>query len=489
MDKPVILCLNEDPALLAALNTGLSGEFQLESAAPADAAGAVERVFQSGRDVALVLVNGAPAPFALPALTLPESKDPATLRQAVREELLERKYQAMYERAETLESMNDVGVTLSGSFDIKEILATMHDAAGKIASADGVDVLYFGCSTIHSRALWHPAEPSRENIDATTRLELLELATRSGDSAPALGADGRQAFPISYQDEQLGVLFVSSGAEPGMDTTRLLSILTLQAATALRNIHLTQERIQFERLSAIGRMIGSVVHDFRGPLTALRGFAGMLTNQKLNSDDRASYGQYMVEECDRLNGMVEELLEFTRGGNFTLKPERTELGSYIDAVAERMRVQFGSRFAIELKLDYGGPVHIDPQRMERALWNLATNAVQAMPKGGRLVIRSVPAAKGMVLSIEDNGPGIPVDVRHRIFEPFFSFGKSEGIGLGMLIARKIVEAHGGTLEVESSADGGTAVHLRLPVQDNGIAREWVEAEALDPAREPQISKA
>ena len=85
---------------------------------------------------------------------------------------------------------------------------------------------------------------------------------------------------------------------------------------------MTQERIHFERLSAVGRMIGSIVHDFRSPLTALRGFAGMLTNLELADRDRLAYGRYAVEECDRLNDMVQELLEFTRGGRFELVPTR-----------------------------------------------------------------------------------------------------------------------------------------------------------------------
>ena len=244
-----------------------------------------------------------------------------------------------------------------------------------------------------------------------------------------------------------------------------MSILCLQTATALRNIHLTQERIQFERLSAVGRMIGSIVHDFRSPLTALRGYAGMLTNLDLNNKERDTYGHSVIEECDRLNHMVDELLEVTRGGHFNLSPEWFRPAPYLGALAERLRAQFAERhIRVELEVGYSGEIFVDKKRLDRALWNVAINACQAMSDGGRLILRSEPASNGVCLSVEDDGSGIPEEVQHRIFEPFFSYGKSEGIGLGMLIAQKVVEDHGGEITVESKEGVGTRVRLYLPVE-------------------------
>jgi len=483
MDKPVILCLGDDSSLLAALRTALQDEFSVEMTTEGNAIPWIENAVASGVEIALVLSRAEEAPFALPSLTLSEPVDAASLAHAVRQEVLERKLQAIYDRTEVLESLNDVGVALSGSFDIHAILKTTHQTAMNLASASAVDVLYLRCETIHSKAMWFPTDPADHNIDARTREEILERFEGGSEPPQVVRSEGRQCFPISYQDEHLGLLFVTSGAPPGIDTGRLLSILTLQAATALRNIHLTQERIQFERLSAIGRMIGSVVHDFRGPLTALRGFAGMLTGANLTDGERESYGQYVVEECDRLNQMVGELLEFTRGGSFKLASTAQPVGPYFDALAERLRAQYGARVGVQLEVDYAGDIHVDAKRMDRALWNLLTNAVQAMPDGGgRLTLRSTRVKDAIVLSVEDDGPGIPEEIRHRVFEPFFSYGKASGIGLGMLTAKKIAEAHGGSLDVTRTDSSGTTVSIHLPVSPMAEAEPLAVAASENRAR-------
>jgi signal transduction histidine kinase len=279
-----------------------------------------------------------------------------------------------------------------------------------------------------------------------------------------LGGEGRSAVPFLYQEELLGVMFFVLPDPASPERMRLLSLLAQHAVTALRNIHLTQERIHFERLSAIGRMIGSIVHDLRGPLTALRGYAGMVATLGLEENQRREYGRFMLEECDRLNHMVSELLEFTRSGRSEPVTQDLRLPDFLRSFAERLKRHYRER-GIEVELVSGcdGELSADRSRLERALWNVATNAAQAMPGGGRLRLRSFRREGDAILEIEDQGPGIPEDVRHRVFEPFFSYGKSQGIGLGLATARKIVEEHGGAIEIESSPSSGTSVRIALPL--------------------------
>jgi signal transduction histidine kinase len=271
-------------------------------------------------------------------------------------------------------------------------------------------------------------------------------------------------MPLRYQEDLLGALIYRAPGDSRGEAVKLLSLLAQHASTALRNIHLAQERIHFERLSAIGRMIGTIVHDFRGPLTALRGYAGMLKSLSLSDAERRDYGRFMLEECDRLGNMVSELLEFTRGGRTELSARRVDLGDYLGEFAKRLRRQYQDRgIVVELISTPVLEVRIDEARLERALWNVATNACQAMTGGGVLSLRSASHKGGAAIEIEDRGCGIPEEIRHRVFEPFFSFGKSEGIGLGMATARKIAEEHGGEIEIESSCGRGTLVRFVLPL--------------------------
>jgi len=378
------------------------------------------------------------------------------------------------ERADRLELLSTAGLAMAGSFDLRDILKETHRAGSRLLDGLPLDVLYLGRESIHSRTLWFPLEPGEGSLSAAERAERESLARRlalseaGGEATEAILARelsaGRSAILLQYQNDLLGVLFFRSPGDARGDAVKLLSLLAQHASTALRNIHLAQERIHSERLSAIGRMIGTIVHDFRGPLTALRGYAGMVAGLDLGNAERREYGRFMLEECDRLAHMVSELLEFTRGARPELAPQWVDLGEYLGSFAERLRRHYKDQgIVVELSSAHAREARVDRARLERALWNVATNACQAMPGGGVLSIRSANREGEAVIEVEDRGCGIPEAIRHRVFEPFFSYGKSEGIGLGMVTALKIVEEHGGEIEIESRPERGTLVRFLLPV--------------------------
>jgi signal transduction histidine kinase len=385
------------------------------------------------------------------------------------------KPESTIEEAESLELLSSVGVALAGSFDFREILQQTHEAATKLLGGGPVDVLYAGRRSINSRPFWFPLEATPEGLSAQTRQRVQDRVERLSERSEQSEGEGRppaleevtegEAMPIIYQRELLGFIFFGSRRKLRNQETRLLSLLALQAATALRNIHLAQERIHFERLSAVGRMIGSLVHDFRSPLTALRGYAGMLSNHDLDVREREEYSRFLIEECDRLDHMVDELLDFTRGSGSETSPRSVDLRGFLERLAERARIQLaGDGIDVGLSLGYDGPALLDAKRIERAIWNVLTNACQAMPKGGCVVLRSDCRNGTLLLEVEDDGAGIPEEIRHRIFEPFFSFGKAEGIGLGMAIAQRIAQEHGGEIQVEERLGGGTRVRFVLPAR-------------------------
>jgi signal transduction histidine kinase len=398
-----------------------------------------------------------------------------------------------------LELLSAAAVAMAGSFDIRDILETTHRAAKHLLSGLPVDVLYSGRASIGSRTLWFPSEPGEGNLSSADRLGLRDRFDKLRGAGDAGGVEsilerelrgsGRSAIPFLYQEEFLGALFFVLPDPTGAERAKLLGILAQHAVTALRNIHLTQERIHFERLSAIGRMIGSIAHDLRGPLTALRGYAGMMATLELEEKQRRDYGRFMLEECDRLNHMVSELLEFTRSGRTEPATQNLSLPDFLGGFAERLDRHYRGRgIRVDLTSGYEGEVLADRSRLERALWNVATNACQAMPGGGRLKLRSRDREGAAILEIEDEGSGIPEDVRHRVFEPFFSCRKSQGIGLGLATARKIVEEHGGTIEIASAPSKGTLVRIALPLPARGEseseARELGQELLVEPVEGP-----
>ena len=399
---------------------------------------------------------------------------------------LEAQKRALELRNQQLESLNDVGTAMSGSFDIGFILEQIHRAVSRLVGNIPIDVFYAGSVAINARPRWHPitstidgslTETERMRLESKVSLAAEKMRSQSPEEEPpnleaVLHKFDRIAIPIAYKEDLLGMVLFKSQSPPTPETARFLSILNLQAATALRNIHLTQERIQFERLAAFGRMIGSLVHDFRSPLTAVRGYAGMLTNSQLGDEDRSTYGKYLLEECDRLNGMIHELLEFTRGRQSSLSISRFSLEGFLSAIPTRVAAQYPRRsIEVRLELGYGGEMAADRDRLDRALWNVLNNACQALPPHGRIIIQTRRQRDRVFIAVTDNGPGIPEAIRHRIFEPFFSYGKVEGIGLGMAITGRIVEEHGGSIHIDSTPGRGTKVVFEIPVQEESSSLE------------------
>ena len=375
-----------------------------------------------------------------------------------------RRRHAAEKKNANLEALHRIGVTLASSFDIDAILRQISTAAVSLLGNLPIDIYYGGSRTINAQPRWFPASPSPGHLPHDTRLRLEQAVAHRGTEIEP-GAN-HQVIPIAVQDNLLGILVLRPSRPLRQEDRDLLSILSLQAATALHNIHLQQERIQFERLSAIGRMIGSVVHDFRSPLTAVRGYAGMLASLALSDDDRREYSQLIIEECDRLSTLTDELLELTRSSGSRPTLTTMELGDFFRQLGPSLEAQFkNSLISLNVELDYCGPVQLDANRMMRAVLNVATNARQAIEGAGSFTIRSKRRSDQVVLEFEDNGAGIPADVLHRIFEPFFSHGKAQGVGLGMSIIQKIVEEHGGETGVSSEPGVGTTIRFLLPIAE------------------------
>ncbi|HEY7819960.1 MAG TPA: GAF domain-containing protein, partial [Vicinamibacteria bacterium] len=148
------------------------------------------------------------------------------------------------EPREGLELLNAAGVAMAGSFDLRDILKETHRAGTRLLSGLPIDVLYLGCDAIHSKSRWFPEAPGDGNLSAPERDDL-----RNRLEPPP----GRVVIPLQYKDDLLGALVFRSSGKPSTEVVQLLCLLAQHASTAIRNIHLTQERIRFERLSTIGR--------------------------------------------------------------------------------------------------------------------------------------------------------------------------------------------------------------------------------------------
>jgi signal transduction histidine kinase len=237
--------------------------------------------------------------------------------------------------------------------------------------------------------------------------------------------------------------------------------LNAELAAKIAQLERTQAQlVESEKLASVGQMAAAVAHGLRNPLASLRASAQLALRHPDSPAARGSL-QAIIEEVDRLDKRIAHLLTFSRPAPTHQMRER--LGALVDgALAPLLTLLADRGIVVEMAIPEELPdVYVDPMKVETAILEIVSNALDAMPGGGRLRLEGAAAADRVLLDIRDTGRGIPADVLPNVCEPFFTT-RSEGTGLGLAIARRFVEQHGGRLEITSTPGEGTTVRLVLP---------------------------
>ena len=223
---------------------------------------------------------------------------------------------------------------------------------------------------------------------------------------------------------------------------------------------------QAQKMEAVGLLAGGVAHDFNNLLQTMLNHVELVRGRHADADRMAVTMAELEAEIRRGSALTRQLLLFAK--RETAKPEQLDLNEVIRSAAGFLRrlVRANVIFSMELA-DEALPVTADRGQIDQVLMNLAVNAADAMPGGGRLTIRSGRQGLERVwFSADDTGGGIPVEVRERIFEPFFTT-KDKGTGLGLSVVHGIVTQHRGVVEIQDLPGGGTSFRVALPRAGSG----------------------
>ncbi len=245
------------------------------------------------------------------------------------------------------------------------------------------------------------------------------------------------------------------------DDTALGYVILFRDLTEIQ--HLRKEIDRSKRLASIGSLAAGVAHEIRNPLSSIKGFATYFRERYRDVPEDRKTADIMIQEVDRLNRVISQLLEFARPMNIQLKP--VSLEAFIErsiTMVEGQAKDKGIKIVTELSSGVDSTL-LDPDRINQVFLNLYLNAFEAMEDGGTLSVRlALHDEKRIGIEISDTGKGIGQGDIEKIFDPYFTT-KSSGTGLGLAIVHRIIEAHKGEIRVESSEGQGTTVTLILPL--------------------------
>ncbi len=238
-------------------------------------------------------------------------------------------------------------------------------------------------------------------------------------------------------------------------------VLLISDVTAIKSLE--QRMRENERLAAVGRMAGGVAHEVRNPLSSIKGLALLLKNKFAAGSKEQDTADLLIQETERMNRTITEMLSFTRPTALHLRP--VDLSALLQRSLQLIKAEAADN-KIETALVVGQqlvPILGDDDRLQQVMMNVLLNAMQAMEHGGQLTVTLSNKEKNQAveLRISDTGEGIAPELLPQVFYPYFTT-KQSGTGIGLAISQKIIADHGGSIELESEPGKGTTVIIVLP---------------------------
>jgi len=301
---------------------------------------------------------------------------------------------------------------------------------------------------------------------------------------PGWAAGRLHEVPVRLGDGTVGLISLVRYPEAPPFTAaddRLLSAVGNQLAVAIERTRLREEAAEAEILRRTDELktalLNTVSHDLRTPLSSIIASAGSLLQQDVRwtEDERRDFARAIEEEAERLNRLVGNLLDLSRIQAGSLMPQRGwyDLSALVDDVLGRLR-SVTSRHQVVVSVEEElPPVFLDYILIDEVFANLIENAVKYTPPGSEIAVRAIRTNGAVRVEVEDRGPGFPPEALPRLFEPFYRVQRegqtARGTGLGLAVAKGLVEAHGGQIWAENRKTGGARLVFTLPLGEPGQA--------------------
>lgn len=411
-------------------------------------------------------------------------------------ELLETKQQ-LERRVRELDVLVEIAEASAQSSDIDELLDKMLTRAIRALDVDAGSILIADDDTrdLRFRAAvggapeairgvripagtgvcgWVARNRQHKVVNDTDRevAHLSDVADRVGYRPRAL-----LAVPLFWQEsdgtEGEGALELLDAREPGRgafteDDVRLATLIASHVSTAISLARAREQKAREERLQSIGQLLSSVLHDVKTPMAVIAGYTRELVHEN-DKPLRERFASTILRQVELINAMTRETIAFARGDR-SVWIRKVYLKQFFEEIGDQLRRELEPKhIAFDVVLEDRGVGRFDQHKIQRALHNLVRNAAEAIGppekrrRGGKVTLRIARRFDDQALILEciDDGPGIPSEIRERLFDSFATHGKEGGTGLGLAVVRKVADDHGGSVEVESEP-GKTTFRLIIP---------------------------
>jgi signal transduction histidine kinase len=272
------------------------------------------------------------------------------------------------------------------------------------------------------------------------------------------------AVPLPFGEDQQNHGSILAANKPGgfvegdLVMLRLVAVLLAQAVEHIRD-RVSRERER--RLATVGRLLAGVLHDLKSPMTVVSGYAELLA-AKTDDLECEDYLAQINKALDRIAQMAAEIIAFSKGERRVLL-HPVSINQFVESFSKQVQPQLDANgVSFSTCLRTAGVVRLDEDKLTRALHNVVNNAIEAMQSGGDLTMEVYRAGADVVFSFTDTGSGIPEEIQGTLFESFVTSGKENGTGLGLAVAREIVEAHNGKISFTTLKGQGTTFLISIP---------------------------
>jgi K+-sensing histidine kinase KdpD len=268
--------------------------------------------------------------------------------------------------------------------------------------------------------------------------------------------------PLKSDDKCIGIIElinkVGENSYISENDVKIIESISGQISRGIENIRLREEKMKADRLSAIGNMMSTIVHDLRTPMNNIYGFVDLMLEED-DRDTRAEFADIVNEQIKILTNMTTDVLDFAKGKTAIL-PHKHPVDQLIKDFTKFFEKDVVKRgFKFESAVNVSSMVYVDPEKIIRVFMNIMKNALEAMEKGGTFRIEAGQLNNEIKFSLSDTGDGIPEEIKDKLFDSFVTSGKEGGTGLGLAIVKKVIDEHKGRIEVESKKGVGTTFNI------------------------------